>query len=74
MSRCRCGLPTSPPTGVTFWHPYRDADPGPEVTTVVVHGDEPALRRWVRVDGAKWSQHGSMVNYYAVLTPLTGWP
>jgi len=70
----RCGLPTSPPTGVTSWHTYRDADPGLAVAAVVVHGDQPALRRWVRVEGSKWSQHGSMVNYYAELTPLTGWP
>ena len=49
-------------------------DPGPPVTAVVVHGDQPALRRWVRMEGAKWSQYGSMVNFYADLTPPVGWP
>jgi hypothetical protein len=37
-------------------------------------GDEPGLRRWVRIgDTSMWEQRGSMVNYYVDITPPFPW-
>jgi hypothetical protein len=74
VTRCRCGLPTEPPTGVKCWRPDLHVEPGPSVAAVAVYGDDPNLRRWERsMDSAGWSQHGPMVNYYGTLTPPYPW-
>ena len=70
---CRCGLPTQPPVGITWWRPDQDLDPGPRVRVVVRYGDEPDLRRLERVNNGGWSEHGAMVDFYQDRTPPMRW-
>ena len=49
-----------------------DDDPGPSVSVVVRYGEDPVLRRAVRVDGG-WAEHGAMVNFYQDITPPMPW-
>jgi hypothetical protein len=72
-AECACGLPLEPPAGTRHWHPTRDIPPA-TVMTVVRFGQDPALRRAVRVGAsAYWTEHGYMVNYYADRTPPMLW-
>ncbi|MGH3569594.1 MAG: hypothetical protein ACRDRH_26990 [Pseudonocardia sp.] len=57
-ARCRCGLPTQAPSGVTCWQPEFDADPGPHAAAVIRVGDTPARRRAVWVSGG-WDEAGN---------------
>lgn len=71
---CRCGLPTRPPVGLTWWRPDQDEDPGPRVRAVVRYGDQPQLRRVERIGGDDgWAEHGAMVSFYQDRTPPMPW-
>lgn len=71
---CRCYLPLDPPFGMEWWQPDIDPDPGLRVRAVVRWGDEPELRRAVRLrDGSGWAEHGAMVNFYLDITPPLPW-
>jgi hypothetical protein len=73
-STCQCGLSTEPPAGVEWWRPDLDSDPGPSVRAVVRYGEEPELRRAVRLsNGTGWAEHGAMVNFYQDITPPMHW-
>ena len=71
---CRCGLPTQPPEGGSWWRPDLDADPGPRVRAVVRYGDKPELRRVVRLENnSGWAERGAMVDFYSDRTPPIFW-
>jgi hypothetical protein len=73
VSKCDCFLPTDPPSdGTEWWQPTIDDDPGPHVKAVVQVGEDPTLRRAVRVDGG-WAEYGALVNYYVDITPPMPW-
>ena len=72
-AECACGLPLEPPAGTKHWHPTRDIPPA-TVMTVARFGQDPELRRAIRVGGSVyWTEHGYMVNYYADRTPPIRW-
>lgn len=74
MNKCECFLPTEPPSGVDWWQPIVDDDPGPKVRAVVQVGEDPKLRRAVRAnDGSGWVEEGAMVNFYKAITPPMPW-
>lgn len=75
MTKCDCHLPTDPPEdGTEWWQPELDLDPGPRVRAVVQVGEDPRLRRAVRLaDGQGWSEEGAMVNFYTDRTPPMPW-
>lgn len=73
-SKCECYLPTDPPDGVAWWQPQLDDDPGPHVRAVVQVGEDPKLRRAVRLaDGSGWAEEGVMVDFYKDITPPMLW-
>ena len=72
MTRCQCFLPTAPPTGAKWWQPSLDTDPGPPVRAVARHGEDPKLRRAVRVEGG-WIEVGPLVDFYTDRTPPMSW-
>jgi hypothetical protein len=58
--KCTCHLPLLAPRGGTSWQPARDPEPT-SVSTVVRVGDDPVLRRAVRVPSG-WMERGVMVD------------
>lgn len=73
-AECRCYLPTKPPPDLEWWRPDLDPDPGLRVHAVVRWGDEPKLRRAVRLaNGTRWEELGAMVNFYRDITPPLPW-
>jgi hypothetical protein len=72
---CRCFLPTQPPPeGIEWWRPDLDPDPGLSVHAVVRWGDQPELRRAVRLaNGTGWEELGALVNFYRDRTPPMPW-
>lgn len=74
MNRCECFLDTEPPYGVKWWQPTLDDNPGPHVRAVVRIGEDPTLRRAVRLaDGSGWIEEGALVNFYKEITPPMPW-
>lgn len=73
--RCECFLPIGPPSdGADWWQPTIDDDPGPKVRAVIRYGEDPSLRRAVRLpDGSGWAEEGAMVSYYRDITPPMPW-
>lgn len=69
---CQCFLPTEPSGGVKWWQPNLDDDPGRHVRAVARCGEDPELRRAVRVEGG-WVEEGPLVNFYAAITPPMPW-
>jgi hypothetical protein len=56
-----------------WWRPDLDPDPGLRARAVVRWGDQPELRRAVRLaNGTGWA-HGAMVNFYLEITPPLPW-
>jgi hypothetical protein len=52
---CRgCGLGLHPPTGVRWYQPVADSEPGPMVAAVALYGVPPALWRVVRRAAGGW--------------------
>jgi hypothetical protein len=70
--RCGCLLPFEPPNDQQWWLPTEHPEPGPDVQAVAVVGDDPRLRRVVRVPGG-WEPVGIMVNFYEELTEPMMW-
>ena len=73
---CRCFLPVRPPQEphLKWWRPDVDHDPGPHVQVIARYGEDPNLRRAVRLpDGRGWAEEGHMVNFYADITPPMPW-
>lgn len=71
---CECFLPIDLPLGVEWWRPELDEDPGRRVRAVVRFGEDPSLRRAVRLkDGSGWIEEGAMVNFYQDITPPMPW-
>lgn len=69
-----CHLPVDAPPGVEWWRPDVDDDPGPLVRAVVQVGEDPLLRRAVRLeDTLGWIEEGAMVNFYKEITPPMPW-
>lgn len=75
MTKCVCFLPTEPPDdGAEWWQPELDFDPGLRVKAVVQVGEDPRLRRAVRlVGGQGWTEEGAMVAFYQDRTPPIPW-
>lgn len=75
MKRCECGLDLEPPSdGTEWWRPDLDLDPGPRVRAVIRYGEEPELRRAVRLaNGIGWEELGAMVNFYRDITRPMPW-
>jgi hypothetical protein len=75
VSKCECFLPTDPPEdGSQWWQPELDMEPGLRVRAVVQVGEDPLVRRAVRLpDGSGWSEEGAMVNFYKEITPPMPW-
>src|SRR4051812_16936022 len=74
LIKCPCGLPTAPPEGVDWWRPDLDLDPGPPLFVVVRYGEDPEVRRAVRLgNDAGWAEYGWRVNLFADITPPLLW-
>lgn len=72
-SKCDCGLDPDPPRGPGWWQPTVDDEPGHHVRAVVRLGEEPEMRRAVRLPGGGWIELGHMVNFYIDITPPMSW-
>jgi hypothetical protein len=76
---CWCDIPNrswpdAGTRGLLWWMPTEDAEPGSDVVSVVRVGDDPHMRRWVRLPNeAGWAQRGSIVDFYADRTPPAPW-
>jgi hypothetical protein len=70
--RCRCLLSFDPPSDQPWWLPTVDLEPGPDVQAVAIVGDDPRMRRVVRVPGG-WEPVGIMVDFYEELTEPMAW-
>lgn len=72
--KCDCHLPTDLPEGIDWWQPILDDEPGAHVKAVVRIGEDPDLRRAVRLEnGSGWAEEGAMVNYYKEISPPMPW-
>jgi hypothetical protein len=57
-------LSVDPPSAQQWWLPTEHPEPGLDVQAVAVVGDDPRMRRVVRVPGG-WEPVGIMANFYA---------
>jgi hypothetical protein len=79
MIMCRSDIPDQPQPALAtqrklWWMVAEDTDPGPDVLSVMRVGDEPDMRRWVRLPGGRgWAQCGSLVDFYGNRTPPESW-
>lgn len=72
--KCDCHLDTEPPLTGQWWRPDIDADPGPHIRAVSRFGEDPTLRRAVRLpDNDGWIEVGAEVNYYLHITAPMRW-
>ena len=58
---CWCDIPNRPwpdagTRGQLWWMPTEDAEPGPDVVSVMRVGNEPHLHRWERLPDGGWAQ------------------
>jgi hypothetical protein len=65
-------LSFEPPSDQPWWLPAEHPEPGPDVRAVAIVGDDPRMRRVVRVPGG-WEPVGIMVNFCAAefIEPMT---
>jgi hypothetical protein len=68
VSGCACGLPMGEPDGM-HWHPERDPEPD-GVRVVARWGEDPPLRRAVRIADGKWTEQGFGVSHYLRISPI----
>jgi hypothetical protein len=70
VSTCACGLPIGElPAEVKHWHPERDPEPK-DVRVVARWGQDPKMRRAVRIADGKWAEYGFTVSYYLRISPI----
>jgi hypothetical protein len=75
---CWCDIPNrswpdAGTRGQLWWMPTEDAEPGPDVVSLVRVGDEPHQRRWERLPDGGWAQCGSLVGSYSDCSPPAPW-
>jgi hypothetical protein len=65
-------LSFEPPSDQQWWLPTEHPEPGPDVQAVTIVGDDPRLRRVIRVPGG-WEPVGIMVSFYSAdfIEPMT---
>lgn len=66
--RCKCHLPLTRPIDQPSWIPSRDPEPPAQVTVVVLHKQDPAFLRMVRVEGG-WHTRGFAASHQDITPP-----
>jgi hypothetical protein len=71
--RCACNAFTGRPSGMPYYEPSANPEPGASVSALVRYGDMPSLCRWERTDTGLWTQHGTIIGLDHPPTPPLPW-